>query len=138
MINIYNFYIINHLIVYSTPMTTRDEITTTAPSPDATEATTRTGGSEATLLPPIITEFLTLTAVGLSGATCCCMVVFSLGCALTLTCRGCRKSRGKKGIQDSTFCSATLQRPLGDVIRDTFLVAIENPTFKDMSPDMEE
>ena len=126
-----------------TPMTT-DDIPITAPSTDLTttyytEATTNTkkGGCETTTVLPICTEILALIAIGLSGASCCCVVVFSLGCTLALTCRGSKKSRAKKEIQDSMFRSATLQRPLGDAIRDTFPVAIENPTFKDISTDIE-
>ena len=127
----------------STAPTPTTEICNTAPSDPqtTTEMTTNTKdrppGPQSTTLPPISAETLALIAIGLSGMNCCCVAVFSLGCVLTLTCRGCKKSRqARKEFQDSVFRSATLKRPLGDAIRDSFPIAIENPTFEDLSPDM--
>ena len=128
----------------STAPTPTTEIFNTAPSDpqSTTEMTTNTKdrppGPQSTTLLPISTEILALIAIGLSGMSCCCVAVFSLGSVLTLTCRGCKKSQqARKEFQDSVFRSATLKRPLGDAIRDSFPIAIENPTFEDLSPDME-
>ena len=126
----------------STAPTPTTEIRNTAPSDPqtTTEVTTNTKDcppGPQTLL-PISTEILALIAIGLSGMSCCCVAVFSLWYVLTLTCRGCKKSQQtRKEFQDSVFRSATLKRPLGDAIRDSFPIAIENPTFEDLSPDME-
>lgn len=143
-------------MVTATPIPmVNDEVTTGVPStdhpetnakttdgivPETTRGTKETGGSEATTLIPISTEILALIAIGLSGASCCCLIAFSLGCALALTYRGCtnyKRNRAKKEMEDSVFRSATLQRPLGNAISENFPVSIENPAFKDMSPDVE-
>ena len=117
------------------PIAPPDTLTTT----DSEATTTNTNDSdtedEPTLL-PISAEILALIAVGLSAASFCCVIVFSLGCVVILACRGRKKSRTQE-IQDSAFRSATLQRPLGIAIRETFPIAVENPTFSDHSPDME-
>ena len=139
--------------VVPTPMTS-DEITSTVSSTDRPETTyftettivadsettnKGTGGTEATMLLPISTEILALIAIGLGGVSCLCIVVFFLGCILMWTCRGCKKrcQKTKREIQDTMFRSATLQRPLGDTIRETFPMAIENPTYKDMPQGMD-
>ena len=117
------------------PIVPPDTLTTT----DSEATTTNTNDSdtegEPTLL-PISAEILTLIAVGLSAASFCWVIVFSLGCVVILACRGRKKSRTQE-IQDSAFRSATLQRPLGIAIRETFPTTVENPTFSDHLPDME-
>ena len=132
-----------------TPMTT-DEFTSTISStetitPEITtntetdQATSKGGGADAqTTLLPINTEILALIGIGLGGASCLCTVLFSFGCILALACHQCKKSRAnyKKEVQDSTFRSSTLQRPLGEAISENF--AIKNPTFQDSKMSHEE
>ena len=130
------------------PTTVRVPSNPTAPPTTNLETTHIKDGTEIESTTPkllpgrISTEILSLVAISLSTLSCCCVVLLCLGCILTWSC-GKWKSNRAREVQDSTFRSATLQRPLGIAIREMFPIAIENPiavenpTFSDHSPDME-
>lgn len=103
--------------VVETKPTTVDDITVSNP-------TTTTKDELFSDLPA---GLLSLIAVVLSALSLCCMIITLFGCILTR----CRKSCSNAQLKDDALRTATLQRPLGAAIRDSFPLMIENPMLKE-------
>ena len=76
----------------------------------------------------IPTDLFSLIAIVLSCASFCCMLMMCVGCLLT---RQKRHRRDRAHIQEEAARVATLQRPLGAAIRDSFSMTFENPMLKE-------
>ena len=121
------------LVTASSPVTTRSS--NTIPPDNVDLETTKDDDSQSTtnFLTNLPAELLSLIAIGISSASFCCVTLLLVG-HLLLSCRSRQKSAH---IQDEALRTATLQRPLGDAIRDSFQLTstvIENPTLKEVPP----
>ena len=75
---------------------------------------------------------ISLVAIGLSFVSCFCTFLFCIGC-LHMACK--RRKQRRDLEREEALRTATLRRPLGATIRESF--AIENPMFKDVQPSMD-
>ena len=83
------------------------------------------------LLNNLPSQLLSLIAIGISLVSFCCMTLLLVGCILS----SCRSRRKSSHVQDEALRAATLQRPLGDAVRDKFqLTVIENPSLQEAPP----
>ena len=109
--------------------TTDEKVPTTSEADEndlKTTAVTNDGGQLLNL--DIPTDLFSLIAIVLSCASFCCMLVMCVGCLLT---RQKRHRRDRAHIQEEAARVATLQRPLGAAIRDSFSMTFENPMLKE-------
>lgn len=123
------------LVAAPSPVTTLSSNTVTLPTDNVDVGTTAGGGSRSPtdlftdLFTNLPSELLSLIAIVISSASLCCMILFLVGCILS----SCRSRRKCSHVQDEALRTASLQRPLGDAVRDKFqLTVIENPSLKDV------